>query len=731
MKITYTLTDESPALATRSLLPIIEAFCARFRICVETADISLSGRILASFPQKNDAPDGLKILANLVQNPDANIIKTPNISASVPQLKAAISELQNLGYNAPHYIEDPKTDEQKRALEIYKKILGSAVNPVLRDGNSKRKSTKSVKEFAKKFPHKILPLAKNSKTVISSMNNGDFYENEHAILVKKNATAKIIFTKNSGEKMVLKQDLALQNGEILDATFMSVAALRAFYDEQIARARDENLMLSLHLKTTMMKISDPVLFGVFVEAFFAELFETHGDELEHLGANPKNGMSEILDRVKNSPKSAQILKIYEKTLASTPIAYVSPGRTNLHVPSDVIIDASMPALFKNGAQMWDENDRARDTNALIPDRTYAQIYTAVLDDLHKNGALDPKTLGSVSNIGLMAKKAQEYGSHDKTFIAPTDGVFTIETDEILLRHEVSAGDIYRVNEAKPEALENWIELGIDEAVSENLSGIFWLDEKRASDKIIISLVREKLVQNPATKIQILDPKTACEASLAAIRSGENIISITGNVLRDYLTDLFPILELGTSAKMLSIVPMLGGGAMFETGAGGSAPKQMTQLLNENHLRWDSLGEFLALQASLEFYAAKNSAPDVQILAEALDLAILDVLDGDKSPKRDAGTDDNRTSHFYLAKFLAARLKTAYENASDPKNAEFWAKISQEFTENEQKIREEFLSNENKAVEIGGYYKFDENLAAKIMRPSATFNAIIQKIAKVS
>ncbi|WP_334088567.1 NADP-dependent isocitrate dehydrogenase, partial [Helicobacter typhlonius] len=681
MKITYTLTDESPALATYSFLPIVKAFLAHANIEVATSDISLSARILAQFPERlkkdQQVEDALTLLGELVKEPSANLIKTPNISASIPQLKAAIKELQGKGYDVPNFPDEPQNDEQKAIKEKYQKVLGSAVNPVLRQGNSDRRSTNAVKSYAQKNPYRVVPFSKDCKSLVSYMRDGDFFDNEKAVLIESPTTAKIIFKDSSGEK-VLKEGLKLEQNEILDATFMDVAKLSAFYEEQIANCKRDNILFSLHLKATMMKVSDPVLFGYAVKAYFKEIFESFGDELTKLGVNANNGVSELLSKIESSPKKAEILAKYNEILEkSAKISMVNSdkGITNLHIPSDVIVDASMPAMLKNGARLWDKNGDECDANAVIPDKTYATIYEAVIEDLRKNGTLEPTKLGSVSNVGLMAKKAQEYGSHDKTFIAPNDGEFVIvdAAGKVLLSHKVRKNNIYRANQAKFDAVQNWIDLGIERADITGDKAIFWLDEKRASNKIMIDLVQKRLKEK-GKNIEILAPKEACLESLRLIRAGKNAISITGNVLRDYLTDLFPILELGTSAKMLSVVPMLNGGAMFETGAGGSAPKQVEQLVDENHLRWDSLGEFLALQASLEFYSQKQNSAKAKVLADALDSAIGEWLNNNKAPSRKVGEDDNRTSHFYLAMYFTRALAN---QGADSSVAAFFKPIADE------------------------------------------------------
>ena len=733
MKITYTLTDESPALATYSFLPIAKAFLNHADIKVESADISLSARILAQFPESLNpnqrVEDALSQLGELVKTPNANLIKTPNISASIPQLKNAIKELQAKGYNVPDFPDEAQNEQEKAIKEKYQKVLGSAVNPVLRQGNSDRRSTNAVKSYAQKNPYRVTPFDKNSKSYVSYMKEGDFFDNEKAVLIESPTTAKIIFKDSSGQK-VLKDGLKLEANEILDATFMDAQKLSEFYTEQIESCKKQGILFSLHLKATMMKVSDPILFGYAVKAYFKELFTEFKDELESLGVNANNGISELLTKIESSPKKAAILAKYNEILEkSAKISMVNSdkGITNLHIPSDVIVDASMPAMLKNGARLWDKDGKECDANAVIPDKTYATIYEAVIEDLKANGVLNPATLGSVSNVGLMAKKAQEYGSHDKTFVAPNDGEFIIvdSSDKVLLTHSVKKGDIYRANQAKFDAVQNWIDLGIERADLTGDKAIFWLDEKRASNKIMIDLVKKRL-QERGKDIAILAPKEACLESLRLIRAGKNAISITGNVLRDYLTDLFPILELGTSAKMLSVVPMLNGGAMFETGAGGSAPKQVEQLVEENHLRWDSLGEFLALQASLEFYAQKQNSPKAKVLADALDVATSQWLDNNKAPSRKVGEDDNRTSHFYLAMYFARALS---EQKADSTITAFFTPIANELESKQDSIRAEFNSAQGVKVDLGGYYKFDDSKAEAIMRPSKSFNAVIERIAK--
>lgn len=726
MKITYTLTDESPALATYSFLPIIRAFLKKADIEVESSDISLSARVMASFL---DFKDELAYLGELVQKPEANLIKTPNISASIPQLKATIKELQEKGFKIPSYPDNPSNKEEEEIKAKYQKVLGSAVNPVLRAGNSDRRCTKAVKEYAKKNPYRVVEFNKDSKSRISYMASGDFFDNEKAVLIKDNCEARIEFVGSTGIQ-ILKDKWKLEKDEVLDSTFMSVEKLFKFYEEQIQVCKDENILLSLHLKATMMKVSDPIIFGYAIKAYFKDLFLEFKDELESLGVNVNNGVAELLSKIESSSLKDKILNKYNEILKNNaPLSMVNSdkGISNLHVPSDVIVDASMPAMLKNGARLWDKNGKEQDTNALIPDKTYATIYEAVIEDLRKNGTLNPSKLGSVSNVGLMAKKAQEYGSHDKTFVAPEDGEFRIIANgEVLISHSVKKGDIYRANEAKNDAVLNWIDLGLERAELSGAKAIFWLDEKRPSNKIMIDIVKDRLASKGISlsdKLKILAPKEACLESLVEIRAGRDCISITGNVLRDYLTDLFPILELGTSAKMLSIVPMLNGGAMFETGAGGSAPKQVEQLISENHLRWDSLGEFLALQASLEFLSQKTHNKKAKILATSLDYAIGKYLDNNKAPSRKTKEDDNRTSHFYVAMYFAKSLS---EQNEDKNLAEFFSEISKELESNEEKIYKEYIDAQGVAVNLGGYYKLDDDKCNAIMRPSKTFNEILKK-----
>ncbi|MBZ7994878.1 NADP-dependent isocitrate dehydrogenase [Campylobacter canadensis] len=724
MGIIYTFTDESPALATLSFLPIAQAFLSKANIKIDVSDISLAARILAAqnsyLKEEQKVEDALAKLGELVKKDGTNLIKTPNISASIPQLKAAIKELQEKGFNVPNYPDNPSNAEEEQIKENYAKVLGSAVNPVLRQGNSDRRSTNAVKEYAKANPYKVKEFSKDSKTRVSYMNDGDFFDNEKAVLIPNDGTIKLYEVVNQ-EKNELKS-FAVSKDEILDATFMNVEKLDKFYDEQIKICKEEDILFSLHLKATMMKISDPVLFAHALKVFFKELFTEFKDEFEKLQINPNNGLSELLSKIENSNKKDEILKKYNEILEKTPISMVNSdkGITNLHVPSDVIVDASMPAMLKNGAKLWDKEGKEKDTNAVIPDKTYATIYEAVIDDLRQNGTLNPSKIGSVSNVGLMAKKAQEYGSHDKTFIANKDANYVIELDgKEIMRHEVKKGDIYRINLAKMDAIKNWIKLAEQRFEQSKEEVIFWLDEKRPSNKIMIDIIKAEL----ANKFKILKPYDACKESLRIIRSGKNCISATGNVLRDYLTDLFPILELGTSAKMLSIVPMLNGGAMFETGAGGSAPKQVEQVIEENHLRWDSLGEFLALQSSLEYEYIHNKNQKANVLAQAFDEAISNYLEENKAPSRKAKENDNRTSHFYFALYLANAL--AKQN-QDMQLQSFFKEVADKLNKNVDTIFNEFMQEEGKKVDLGGYYVLGQK-AQEIMRPSKTLNDIINFI----
>ncbi|MFC4892645.1 NADP-dependent isocitrate dehydrogenase [Pseudofrancisella aestuarii] len=736
-KIFYTITDEAPALATGSFLPVVEAFAKAADIDVETKDISLAARVLANFSdyltEDQKCSDDLAILGELAKTPDVNIIKLPNISASVPQLTAVIAELQAKGYKIPNYPAEAKNDEEKEIKARYAKILGSAVNPVLREGNSDRRVAAPVKAYAEKHPHSMGEWSKDSKSHVASMSSADFYANEKSYIIPKPTTVRIVHTSSKGKETVLKAGLALEEKEIIDATKISVKALREFYKTEIEKAKKEGTLLSLHLKATMMKISDPILFGHAVEIFFEDVFKKYAKEFKELGVNPRNGWGDAVEKIKQLPKSTQdkINADIEKVFAKQPdLAMVNSdkGITNLNVPSDVIIDASMPAAIRSSGQMWNKDGKLQDMKAMIPDRCYAGVYAATIDFCRENGAFDVATMGDVSNVGLMAKKAEEYGSHDKTFEIESDGkVQVIDSDNnIILEHDVEKGDIWRACQTKDVAVKDWVKLAVNRARITQNPAIFWLDSKRAHDRNLIAKVHEYLTLHDTTGliIEILSPIEATKYSLKRVKAGKNTISVTGNVLRDYLTDLFPILELGTSAKMLSIVPLLAGGGLFETGAGGSAPKHVEQLLTENHLRWDSLGEFLALGASLDDLAIKTRDKKIKVLAETLDKANGEFLDKDKSPLRKAGELDTRGSHFYLTLYWAKALA----NQSD--DQELKAKFSpiyKELAANEDKIVNELNGVQGKSVDIGGYYYPSKDLVAKVMRPSKTLNSILAKV----
>ncbi|MDH2273245.1 NADP-dependent isocitrate dehydrogenase [Moraxella porci] len=729
--IVYTHTDEAPALATYSLLPIIQAFGNTADIEFVTSDISLAGRILATFPEylneDQRIPDALGELAELVTKPEANIIKLPNISASVPQLLAAIKELQAQGYALPDYPTNPQTDEEKDIQSRYDKIKGSAVNPVLREGNSDRRAPKAVKNFAKKYPHSMGAWGKDSKSHVATMQGGDFFANEQSKTVDQATTVSFVFTDTSGNKTELRKPLALKAGEIIDATFMSKKALVSFLEAQIKDAKEQGVLFSLHMKATMMKVSDPIIFGHAVKAFFAPVFEQYGDALAAAGVDVNNGFGNLLsnlDKLDADTRAGVEKAIADAYAANPSLAMVDSdkGITNLHVPSDVIVDASMPAMIRNSGRMWDSNGQAQDTKAVIPDSSYAGIYQAVIDFCREHGAFDPTTMGSVPNVGLMAQKAEEYGSHDKTFEIKADGKVEIidENGTVLTSHTVEAGDIWRACQTKDAPVKDWVQLAVNRARLSDTPAIFWLDEKRAHDAELIAKVKTYLadLDTDGLDIQILPPADACLASLKRMKDGLDTISVTGNVLRDYNTDLFPILELGTSAKMLSIVPLMNGGGMFETGAGGSAPKHVQQFNEENHLRWDSLGEFLALAVSFEHLAQTTGNTKAQVLADALDAATEKLLLEDKSPKRKVGELDNRGSHFYLAKYWAEAL------AAQTKDAEIAAKfapVAEALSANEAKIVEELNQVQGKATDIGGYYAPDFDKASAAMRPSATLN----------
>jgi isocitrate dehydrogenase len=734
--IQYTKTDEAPLLATHSLLPILRAFTAPAGVTVELPNISLAGRILANFPESlkehQRVEDALAELGRLAETPEANIIKLPNISASVPQMKAAIAELQSKGFAVPDYPEEPKTEAEHAIAERYGKVKGSAVNPVIRQGNSDRRAPKAVKEYARKHPHPMGKWSSDSKTHVSTMSAGDFRHNETSVTVPKATTVRIEHVANDGSTTVLKDGLKLLEGEIIDGTYMSKEALLAFLREQVCDAAGLGVLFSIHLKATMMKVSDPIIFGHAVRVFFANVFERHGKTLQEIGANPNDGFGEMLKRIQALPEKeraaieADIQEAYEKGPA---LAMVDSDRgiTNLHVPSDIIVDASMPAMIRASGQMWNAQGKTQDAKAVIPDSSYAAVYQEVIDSCKAHGAFDPTTMGSVSNVGLMAQKAEEYGSHDKTFEIRSDGVVrVVEADgQVLMEHEVGAGDIWRACQTKDAAVRDWVGLAVRRARATGTPAVFWLDETRAHDAQIIAKVREYLKDHDTSglDIRVMAPAEATRFSLERIREGKDTISVTGNVLRDYLTDLFPILEVGTSAKMLSIVPLMKGGGLFETGAGGSAPKHVQQFQKENHLRWDSLGEFLALAASLEFLSERYDSPKIKILANTLDAAATKYLMENKAPSRKVHELDNRGSHFYLALYWAQALA---ESADAELSAKF-APIAKALSENEAKIVEELNGVQGKPMDVGGYYLLDDQLASKAMRPSATLNAIIDAI----
>lgn len=734
--IVYTKTDEAPFLATHSLLPIIQRFCASSAVEFVLKDISLAGRILAAFPERlskeQQVEDALAELGKLATTPEANIIKLPNISASVPQLKAAIAELQGQGYPLPDYPETPTTEEEKAIKARYDKVKGSAVNPVLREGNSDRRAPKAVKEYAKAHPHSMGAWAKDSQTAVATMQEGDFYHNEQSVTLKAADTVRIELLSATGKTVVLKEGLALQEGEIIDATVMSKKALLAFYKEQFARAKSMGVLLSLHLKATMMKVSDPILFGYAVETFFEPLFSKYADTFKRLGVNVRNGFSDVLERISTLPETekAAIEKDIEKVFAEAPaVAMVNSdkGITNLHFPNDVIVDASMPAMIRNSGKMWNAKGETQDTLAVLPDSSYAGIYQVVIDFCKENGAFDPTTMGSVPNVGLMAQKAEEYGSHDKTFEVPEDGEIRVvgAHGKVYLSHQVEQGDIWRMCQVKDAPVQDWVKLAISRAKATGAPAIFWLDTLRPHDHELIKKVGRYLndYDTEGLEIHILSPEEATLFSLKRAKKGLDTISVTGNVLRDYLTDLFPILELGTSAKVLSIVPLMNGGGLFETGAGGSAPKLAEQLYQENHLRWDSLGEFLALGASLEHFAQTYQNPKAQVLADALDKAVGKVLEEGKSPQSKVGTLDNRGSHFYLAYYWAAALAA---QTQDSALAQEFAPIAKALAENEAQIVSELMQVQGKSVDIQGYYHPNEALTYQVMQPSKTLNSIISK-----
>ena len=735
-KIIYTFTDEAPALATYSLLPIIEAFTATANIDVETRDISLAGRILASFPEQLGAkavPDHLAELGALAVTPEANIIKLPNISASVPQLQAAIKELQAQGFDIPDYPETVTTDAEKEIKARYSKVMGSAVNPVLREGNSDRRAPLSVKNYARKHPHKMGAWKADSKSHVAHMSEGDFYGSEKAALIEAPDSVKIELIAQDGTTTVLKEKTAVQAGEIIDCSVMSKKALREFVAAEIEDAKKQGVLFSVHLKATMMKVSDPIMFGQIVAEFYKDALEKHADVLKEIGFNLNNGIGDLYARIKALPadKQAEIEADIEAVYANRPaLAMVNSdkGITNLHVPSDVIVDASMPAMIRDSGKMWGADGQLHDTKAVIPDRCYATIYQATIEDCKQHGAFDPTTMGSVPNVGLMAQKAEEYGSHDKTFLIKTDGVVRVtdSNGNVLMEQKVAEGDIWRMCQAKDAPIRDWVKLAVNRARASNTPAVFWLDPKRSHDALMIKKVEAYLKDHDTSglDIRIMAPVDAMKFTLERTRKGLDTISVTGNVLRDYLTDLFPIMELGTSAKMLSIVPLMNGGGLFETGAGGSAPKHVQQLLEENFLRWDSLGEFLALAASLEHLGTTYNNPKALVLAKTLDQATGQFLDNNKSPSRKVGNIDNRGSHFYLALYWAQALAAQTEDKE--LQAQF-APVAKAMAENEAKIVAELNAVQGKPVDIGGYYHADADKVSTVMRPSATLNAIIASV----
>lgn len=732
-KIVYTFTDEAPALATRSFLPIVKAFTRAADIEVETADISLAGRILANFPEQltpeQRVPDALSQLGELAKTPEANIIKLPNISASIPQLTAAIAELQSKGYQVPDYPAEPKTEKEQAIKRRYAKCLGSAVNPVLREGNSDRRVAAAVKEYARKHPHKVGEWTADSKSHVAHMQEKDFYGSEQSVVIPAETTVRIELVSGDATT-VLKDAIAVTEGEVIDAAVMSVQALRDFYEKEISAASKENILLSLHVKATMMKVSDPILFGHAVTVYFKDVFGKHADTFQSLGINPNNGLGDVYSKIKTlsdeqrSAIEADLQAAY-KTRPELAMVDSDKGITNLHVPSDVIIDASMAAAIRASGQMWGVDGQLHDTKALIPDRCYATMYQACIEFCQKNGAFDVTTMGSVSNVGLMAKKAEEYGSHDKTFELPADGIVRVvdAAGSVLMEHSVEAGDIWRMCQTKDVAIRDWVKLAVTRASVTGSPTVFWLDKNRAHDANLIEKVKAYLADydTAALDLKIMAPVEAMTFTCEQIKQGTDVISVTGNVLRDYLTDLFPILELGTSAKMLSIVPLLAGGGLFETGAGGSAPRHVQQFVSEGHLRWDSLGEFLALAVTLEELGRKNDNAKAAVLAEALNSATSELLDKDQSPSRKVGELDNRGSHFYLALYWAQAIAN---QDKDSALKETFAPLVQQLSEQASTIVSEMSVAQGDAVDIGGYYLTDAERAAAAMRPSSTFNSVI-------
>lgn len=737
-KIIWTKIDEAPALATYSLLPIVKAFTKNTGIEIETRDISLAGRIIATFPellsanQKQD--DNLAYLGQLAKKPEANIIKLPNISASIPQLEAAIQELQSHGYPVPNYPREPKDENEKKIFSLYAKILGSAVNPVLREGNSDRRAATSVKKFAQKHPHRFMkPWPDVSKAKVAYMPSGDFYGSEVSTTIANETSVKIQFKSASGKTTLLKDTISLKAGEIIDSAVMNVAALRKFFTDTIAETKKDGTLLSLHLKATMMKVSDPIMFGHAVSVFYDKALKKHAATIDELGVNLNNGISDLYARIQSLPESkrkeieADIEAVYNDQPALAMVDS-SKGITNLHVPNNVIVDASMPNIVRDGGKMWNSNDQLQDTVAMIPDRCYATIYQAIIEDCQKNGQFDPSTMGSVPNVGLMAQKAEEYGSHDKTFEMSDAGTVEVidSANTVLLSQKVEKGDIFRMCQVKDEPIKDWVKLAVSRAKASKSPAIFWLDSKRAHDAQLIKKVELYLKDHNTSglEIKIMDPVSAMRYSLERIRKGQDTISVTGNVLRDYLTDLFPILELGTSARMLSIVPLLNGGGLFETGAGGSAPKHVEQFLNDGHLRWDSLGEYCALVASLEHLATQFNNDKAAVLSEALDIAVGSFLENQRSPSRNVGEIDNRGSNFYLGMYWAEALAA---QSKDQELKQRFTQIAKSLKENEAKIMSELNLAQGSKVDIGGYYQPNDKKAETVFRPSATLNSIIDSL----
>ena len=736
-KIIYTRTDEAPLLATYSFKPVIEAYASTAGVEVETRDISLAGRIIAAFgdrlPEEQRVDDALAELGELAKKPEANIIKLPNISASVPQLKAAVKELQEQGVALPDYPDEPRTEEEKETRARYDKIKGSAVNPVLREGNSDRRAPASVKNYVRKNPHRMGEWTAESRTNVATMGADDFRDNEKSVVMDDDDTLTIRLVGEDGSTTVLKESVPVLAGEVVDGTVMRAAALDAFLAEQVERAKREDVLLSVHLKATMMKVSDPIIFGHVIEAFFPELFAAHGAALEKAGLSPANGLAAILNGLDALPADVRddVRAAIDKGLAEGPkLAMVNSdkGITNLHVPSDVIVDASMPAMIRTSGHMWGPEGEEADTLAVLPDSSYAGVYQVVIDDCRAHGAFDPTTMGSVPNVGLMAMKAEEYGSHDKTFEIPVQGTVQVvdSSGAVLIEHEVSPGDIWRACQTKDVAIRDWVKLAVTRARASATPAVFWLDRTRAHDTNLIAKVEQYLTEHDTEglQIEIMSPEEATAFSIERIRRGEDTISVTGNVLRDYLTDLFPILELGTSAKMLSVVPLINGGGLFETGAGGSAPKHVQQLVEENHLRWDSLGEFLALAASLDHLATTADNERARILGETLDRATGTFLEENKSPSRKAGEIDNRGSHFYLALYWAQELARQDEDAE---LAQAFASVAEQLAANEDAINEELLSVQGRPADIGGYYRPDDAKTFSVMRPSETFNRVLSSL----